>query len=119
MISHPELVAALAKPDADILSSLLPGDGHLIHMALGVAGESGELVDAIKRYAIYRKPIDKDNIKEELGDLLWFIEGVCQAVGFTKEECMEANIEKLKQRYESLSYSDTAAIARADKLPGT
>lgn len=45
----------------------------LLHCATGLVTESAELVDAIKKHVFYGKPLDVVNIKEELGDLLWYI----------------------------------------------
>lgn len=115
MITHPELVKALAKPGADIAYQLTPLNAHLIHMAVGVCGEAGELIDAVKKAAIYNKPIDRANVIEELGDLEFYMEGLRQGLGITREETIEANIAKLSVRYSALTYSDEAAQARADK----
>ena len=41
----------------------------------------------------------EEHAKKELGDLLWFIAEYCTAMGWTLEEVMEQNIEKLKARY--------------------
>ncbi|MFA7523080.1 MAG: nucleoside triphosphate pyrophosphohydrolase family protein [Halothiobacillaceae bacterium] len=116
-ITHPELVTALAKPGADIVATLTPEDAHALHMAVGISGESGELLDAIKKAAIYRKPIDRANVIEELGDLEFYMEGLRQGLGITREETIDANIAKLSKRYSSGSYSDKHAQERADKNP--
>jgi NTP pyrophosphatase (non-canonical NTP hydrolase) len=83
-------------------------------MAMGVSGEAGELLDAIKKSAIYRKPLDIANVIEELGDLEFYMEGIRQSLGITRRECLDANIAKLICRYGD-HYSDEAANARADK----
>jgi NTP pyrophosphatase (non-canonical NTP hydrolase) len=84
-------------------------------MATGVAGEAGELLDAVKKAAIYCKPVDIDNVIEELGDLEFYMEGLRQRFGLTREECLEANISKLSIRYKSGVYSNGQAQDRADK----
>jgi len=85
-ITHPELVTALAKPGADIVASLTAEDAHALHMAVGISGEAGELLDAVKKAAIYRKPIDRENVIEEMGDLEFYMEGLRQGLGITREE---------------------------------
>lgn len=114
-VTYPELVAALAKPGADIVATLTAEDAHSLHMAVGIAGEAGELLDAVKKAAIYRKPIDRANVIEELGDLEFYMEGLRQGLGITREEVLEHNIAKLSKRYSSGSYSDKHAQERADK----
>ena len=88
---------------------------HSLHMAVGIAGEAGELLDAVKKAAIYRKPIDRANVVEELGDLEFYMEGLRQLVGVTREEVLRVNTAKLGKRYSAGTYSNTAAIAREDK----
>jgi len=115
-ITHPQLVKALVKPGERIVKELTAHEANLIHMAVGIAGEaSGELLDAIKGCVIYRKPLDLDNIIEELGDLEFYMEGLRQELNITREQCLEANIKKLSKRYEGLKYSNQAAVERADK----
>lgn len=46
---------------------------HMIHMGLGIAGEFGELIDAVKKVCVYGKPYDHTNAIEEIGDDLWYI----------------------------------------------
>lgn len=114
-ITHPELVTALAKPGADIVASLTAGDAHALHMAVGISGEAGELLDAVKKATIYRKPIDRENVIEEMGDLEFYMEGLRQGLDITREEVLAHNIAKLSKRYSSGSYSDKHAQERADK----
>lgn len=114
-ISHGDMVAALVKPGDAIRAVLTASDCHLIHMSIGVAGEAGELIDAVKKHTIYRTPLDLENVIEELGDLEFYMEGLRQGLGLTREQCLEANIQKLSKRYEGLKYSDQAAKERKDK----
>lgn len=114
-INHPELVTALVKPGAAILETLSPEKADLLHAAVGVSGEAGELLDAVKKHVIYNKPIDRENVVEELGDLEFYMEQLRQNLGITREETLAANIAKLSVRYASLTYSDAAAQQRADK----
>lgn len=71
----------------------------LMHAAIGLATESGELLDAIKKCVFYGKPLDVVNVKEELGDLLWYLAVACHATGTTIDEVGSLNIAKLKARY--------------------
>lgn len=114
-ITHPNLVKALVKPGWQIVGELLPVQAELLHMAVGVSGESGELLDAIKKNCLYQKELDRENVVEELGDLEFYMEGLRQIIGITREECLQHNIAKLSKRYEKLSYSNQAAIDRKDK----
>lgn len=114
MIEHSEMVRDLAKPGEDILQQMTSDDAHLLHMVLGIAGEAGELVDAVKKAVVYRKELDLRNVIEELGDLEFYMEGLRQGLALSREECLAANIEKLRVRY-GKTYSNQAAQDRADK----
>ena len=116
--TYDQMVKTLAKDGEAIRSSFTAQDAHNLHMAVGACGEAGELLDAVKRQTIYRKPLDRANVIEELGDLEFYMEGLRQGLGITREETLQANIEKLatgaKARYKA-GYSDQAAQDRADK----
>lgn len=113
------MVRALAKPGADIVSSLTPEKAHLLHMAMGIAGEAGELLDAVKKHVIYDKPLDIENVVEEKGDIEFYMEGMRSALGITRDQTIQANTDKLltgsNARYKLGTYSDQAAQDRADK----
>lgn len=86
----------------------------LLHGAVGASGEAGELLDCIKKSWVYEKPLDMDNIMEEVGDTLFYLQIVCNALGVTLMDMMQMNMNKLKKRYPT-GYSNEAALARADK----
>jgi NTP pyrophosphatase (non-canonical NTP hydrolase) len=89
--------------------------GLMVHASMGIAGEAGEVVDAIKKAWIYGKELDRENILEECGDLMFYITALLTETGYTLEEAMQANMAKLAKRYPQ-GYTDKAAIDRADKL---
>jgi NTP pyrophosphatase (non-canonical NTP hydrolase) len=117
--THKRMVAALVKPGADILATMTPDRVNMLHMAVGISGEAGELIDAIKKVAVYNKPIDRVNVVEELGDLEFYMEGLRQALDISRQETLDANEQKLiggeNARYVDGKYTDAAAQARADK----
>lgn len=92
-------------------------DEMKFHVALGLTGEAGEFADAVKRELIYKKPLDNENVREELGDLAFYLVAAMQVYGMQWNDVLQANFEKLKVRYAGLVYSDKAAQARADKQP--
>lgn len=114
-ITYEQMVDRLAKPGDQILRSLNPLDCHLVHMAIGMVGEASEILDTIKKMAIYRKKIDRENLIEELGDLDFYMTGMARAIGVTRRQWRKANVNKLAIRYRNLSYSDQKAQERADK----
>lgn len=111
-----KMTLALAKAGADIKRELTPEQASLLHMGCGVSTEANELLDAIKKHTIYQKPLDVENIKEELGDLLFYMSNLMQSIGLSFEEILQHNIDKLSVRYASGSYSNAQAQQRADKI---
>ncbi|WP_354734567.1 nucleoside triphosphate pyrophosphohydrolase family protein [Acinetobacter nosocomialis] len=111
-----EMVTALVKKGQDILNEMTEEQADLLHMGVGVSGESGELLDAIKKHTIYGKPLDRENVIEELGDLEFYMERIRQIIDVTRDETIAANIAKLGKRYSNGTYSNEQAQARADKV---
>lgn len=70
-----------------------------IWCATGLAGEAGEILDYLKKGIFHRHGVDSEKIKEELGDLLWYLAGLATKFDLTLEEVMEHNVNKLLKRY--------------------
>lgn len=73
----------------------------IIHMILGIITELGELADIYKKRMAYGKEIDEVNEKEELGDILWYVIGLCNVLGFDFWDVLETNAKKLDARYKN------------------
>lgn len=71
----------------------------LLHCAIGVATESGELLDQFKKHIFYGKPLDVVNVGEELADKLWYIVNLCRLLNLDPEQLMQNNIDKLRVRF--------------------
>jgi len=110
-----DFVRSLAKPGNAIAAELTPQDCHRLHMAIGISGEAGELLDAVKKATIYRKPLDIANVREECGDLLFYIVGILDSIDTELDSVIAENMAKLSTRY-GKSYSNAAAVERADKM---
>ncbi|HEY3993734.1 MAG TPA: nucleoside triphosphate pyrophosphohydrolase family protein [Ktedonobacteraceae bacterium] len=67
--------------------------------ALGIAGEAGEVVDIIKKVLYHAHELDTSELCKEMGDLFWYMTLLCETVGLTLDNVMQANVEKLRQRY--------------------
>lgn len=115
---HATMVTALCKSGAEIIDDLTPLKAHALHMAVGVSGEAGELLDAVKKFVVYGKDLDRVNVVEEIGDIEFYLQGLRNAFDITREETLEVNIKKLGVRYSGGSYSDVDAQVRADKIEG-
>lgn len=72
------------------------------------------IADLIKGKVIYGKSLDEDRLSSYLNVIVASVADIGYVSGFTLEECMEANIQKLRVRYPD-AYKDEYAIARLDK----
>lgn len=111
---YEEFVESRVKPGKYLLEEASPNKMDAIHMALGVAGEAGELVDAIKKWTMYDKPLDVNNVVEELGDLEFYMAHIREIIGLTRREILLHNHAKLSKRYKT-KFSNQEAHERNDK----
>lgn len=112
---YSEFVANLAKNGDEILKTLTSEKCELWHMFFALMIKVGELADPLKKYIIYGKDLDFKNLKEELGDIEYYLSDIRRLLNVTREEILDGNVAKLKERYPSGQYSNEQAINRADK----
>lgn len=87
----------------------------LNNAALGLTGEAGEVAEIIKKHLYQGHELDKESVKKELGDILWYIVLASELMGTTLKEIARLNIEKLQKRYPD-GFSHEASRARIDEL---
>lgn len=85
--------------DASIDCIDIPDFGGIVNGCFGLAGESGEVLDIVKKWIFHENGLDRDHLKKELGDVMWYVAMICESAGFTLDEIMKMNIDKLKSRY--------------------
>ncbi len=93
------------------LKRLSTKEMRLLHGAMGLASEAGEFLSPIKAHIYYGRELDETNLREELGDIMWYTAILCDILGCDFEEIWEKNIAKLKARYGE-KYSDFYANHR-------
>ena len=77
----------------------LSPDSHLFNGILGLSGEVGECADLVKK-KFYQDGRDiYDDLKDELGDVMWYVAEVASAMEWDLEEVAKHNIDKLRRRY--------------------
>ena len=82
--------------------SVIHTDHSIVYPTLGLTNEAGEVAGKIKK--IFRdrngeiSAADREALKQELGDVLWYLTQICTELGLTLEEVAEANLTKLFSR---------------------
>ena len=71
----------------------------LVNSAMGLCGESGEVIDLIKKHLFQGHELNKDDLVRELGDVAWYLAEAAYALDVPLEEMCIKNIEKLKKRF--------------------
>ncbi len=91
------------------------GTKRLLHAGIGLATESGEFLDALKKHIFYGKDLDRVNLAEEIGDIFWYTAIIADELGFDFESVMKNNIEKLRARYGDKFSQDKAENRNLNK----
>lgn len=107
VVRYDKFVWQLLKPDTERMMKL--------HVALGICGEAGEFADAVKKSIIYGQPQNTENLIEELGDLLFYIQAAINVFRLDLEVIMQQNADKLAKRYDKLVFSTEESALRKDK----
>ena len=110
-ITHSQMVDQLAKDGHVILAEMLPVDMHLLHMAIGVSGEVGELLE------LEFGPPDEPNWQEEFGDVEFYLAGYFDTMPKTAEPLdLEEPLVYLARNYGTEACSLIALTIEASKL---
>lgn len=86
---------------------------RFINFGMGLAGEAGETCDYLKKVVFHGHTLDKDKLKKELGDCLWYIATLATTAGLSLADVATANIEKLRARYPE-GFDQARSINRED-----
>jgi NTP pyrophosphatase (non-canonical NTP hydrolase) len=71
----------------------------LTNCALGLAGESGQVVDLVKNYAFRGQKLDRQELIHEMGDVLWYLSQIAEWADIPFDEVARENIAELNKRY--------------------
>ena len=87
------------------------GKSLLVGFALGLAGESGEVCDAIKKREYHGRQGTDEHLIEELGDVMWYVANLCTVLNVSLDVVLEQNVDKLKKRYPEM-YGGTKDVKK-------
>ena len=71
----------------------------LINSVMGLCGESGEVIDIVKKWLAQGHELNREQLIKELGDVAWYLAEAATALDVPLENVLQANIEKLKKLY--------------------
>lgn len=83
---------------------------RLLHSGMGISGEAGELLDALKKHFFYGKALDRAHVIEELGDIMWYINLMLDELDIPMGEVLQKNIHKLRNRYGGQKFGSYAEM---------
>lgn len=93
------------------LNPKIKKDEILINGVMGLCGESGEVIDLVKKHLFQGHDLDKEKIIKELGDVSWYLAEIATALEIDLEEVFIKNIEKLKKRFPE-GFASSSSINR-------
>lgn len=72
------------------------------HLVLGLVGEAGEIAEKVKKLIRDHdgdlSKLDKEDLKKELGDVLWYTSSTADFFDLSLDEIAHKNIDKLASR---------------------
>lgn len=72
-----------------------------MNLSLGLASETGQVVDLIKKYTFHGEQLDHEQLTKQMGDVLWYLSQVAEWADIPFEEVAQQNITKLNHKYPS------------------
>lgn len=92
--------------------TLDPEQSRLLDWAVGLGGESGEVLELIKHHIFSHAELDKMELVKELGDVLWYLSAIAETSGVDMADAAELNLAKLNHRYNTGTYTDKGSQER-------
>ena len=89
---------------------------RLTTAGVGLAAESGEFLEIVKKMVFQGKPWNDDNREHliiELGDVMWYVAQACMALDVPFDDVIRGNVRKLEKRYPGGSFSVEKSEVRA------
>lgn len=74
-------------------------ENRLVNFSLGVSGEAGEFANLVKKIKYHGHKYDREKLKEELGDILWYVAALATTICCDLDDVAKFNITKLRCRY--------------------
>jgi len=89
-------------------------DIEVCMLCMGLAGETGEIIDYLKKVGFQGHLLDKAKLQTEMGDLMWYFAMLCDYFNIKFDDILNTNINKLRKRYPN-GFETNRSINRGDK----
>jgi NTP pyrophosphatase (non-canonical NTP hydrolase) len=77
----------------------LSNNVRLLYTLIGLTTEANEALDVFKKCLFYKRPFALDHFASELSDCMWYLTMAADIAGFSLEDIMQINVDKLRKRY--------------------
>lgn len=67
--------------------------------AMGLSREASEVAELVERWLFFGQELDTEKLRDELGDVLWYMALLCEMTDQTLSQVIDHNVEKLNRRY--------------------
>ncbi|MGL5313599.1 MAG: nucleoside triphosphate pyrophosphohydrolase family protein [Peptostreptococcaceae bacterium] len=88
-------------------------ESELANYTLGLVCEAGEFGDIIKKHLFHNHDLNLEEVKKELGDVMWYLSNICNVLDIELSDIATINIEKLQKRYPN-GFSPEDSINRVE-----
>lgn len=82
-----------------------------LYLSGKLCSESGEVNQLIAKNVMHGKAFTTEQLRSELGDVVWYVSAIAKEYGLTLAEILQANIEKLRERHPN---GDTRAFYQGE-----
>lgn len=89
----------------------------LLQGVMGLCGESGEVIDIVKKHIFQGHKFDestKNHIAKELGDIAWYLATTAHSIDYPLSTIFEMNVEKLSNRYSEGHFEVDKSVNRKE-----
>lgn len=107
------LLSQYQKLSERTLNSASPHKAQVTNYTLGLAGETGEVVDILKKVLFHGHKLDVDKLSYELGDVLFYLTAIATMHNISLADIATMNVRKLRARYPN-GFSEKASRERTD-----
>lgn len=85
----------------------------ILNASMGLCGESGEVIDLVKKHLFQGHDLDNEQLIKELGDVAWYLAQAATALDVDLSEIFEKNIKKLEKRFPD-GFNSSRSINRGE-----